>query len=234
MERLQSDWLTQGWIDFEYKKYVVLAYLKGVRHRFADKMLFPDLPDVQALYESGVHFRQRKGTLSEHFPKEVSGVDPEKLRFRYSPKLEDDDYMQQVDAIMDFALPRFRQIRDEGQQMAADIAADLTLAPVGVMPLRKEEGYLFLHWTALPETHIYAYSLTLYTTAGRQIRTRYLDSVRKGVGTTFEGLKRELIRKQPDLPNPATYLVEAKRYVPLEETFLPMAQRLVGKAVGVA
>ena len=28
MEKLSKDWLTQGLIDFEYKKYVLMAYLQ--------------------------------------------------------------------------------------------------------------------------------------------------------------------------------------------------------------
>ncbi|WP_234734834.1 hypothetical protein [Tellurirhabdus bombi] len=236
MKRLQKDWLTQEWIDFEYKKFVVLAYLQEVRQHFSDKKLYPDLTDLHDHYENGVQFRSRKGTLSRRFPKDVTGFDLEKLTLRYEPRTVDDTYLQQVDAIVDFALPRFREARDEGQQMAQEIEAELKLQPIGVLPLRKEEGYLFLHWTSKPETYIYQFNTTLYTglrTTGRRVRMQYLESVRKGIGKTFEGLKLELIRRQPHLPNPATYLIEAKQTVPLEETLLPMAQRLVeqqGKA----
>lgn len=31
MERLDNNWLTQELIDFEYKKYVLLAYFKTVK-----------------------------------------------------------------------------------------------------------------------------------------------------------------------------------------------------------
>ncbi|WP_266366708.1 hypothetical protein [Tellurirhabdus rosea] len=186
-------------------------------------------------YESVVQFRSRKGTLSANFPKDVSGIDPEKLRLRYKATVEDDSYMQELDAITAFALPRFGQARDEGRRMAAEIEADIRLEPVGVLPLRKSEGYLFLHWSSHPETHIFYFTATLFTgayTGHRQIRTSYLESARKSLGTTFESLKRDLIRRQPHLPNPATFLVEAKRAVPLEETFLPMARQLVARVAG--
>ena len=29
MKNLEKDWLTQGLIDFEYKKYILLSYLQG-------------------------------------------------------------------------------------------------------------------------------------------------------------------------------------------------------------
>ena len=40
--------------------------------------------------------------------------------------------MAEVDAIMEFALPRFQAMLTEGQQRWADIAKSLTLAPVGL------------------------------------------------------------------------------------------------------
>lgn len=230
MKRLPKDWLTQGWIDVEYKKFIVLAYLQGVGQRFSDKMLFPDLTDLHEHYETGVGYQRRKGWLASGFPRDLTGIDPQTLSLQFTSRHEEDEYIQQVDAIMNFALPRFRQARDEGQEMAADIEAGLKMEPVGMMPLRRDEGYLFLHWTARPDTHIYYFSLTLYTgSEARLVRTNYIESVRRNLGMTFEGLKRDLIRRRPGLPNPATYLVESKREVPLDETFLPMAERLVGR-----
>jgi len=232
MKRLQKDWLTQGWLDFEYQKLVILAYLQGVRQHFSDKKVYPDLTDLHDHYENVAQFRSRKGTLSAHFPKELTGIDPEKVRLRFRPLQEDDGFLQELDAITAFALPHFRLAHEEGRQMAADIEAGLRVEPVGVLPLRRSEGYLFLHWTARPETHIFYFAATLYEGADsdhRQIRTRYVESARKSLGTTFEGLKRDLIRRQPQLPNPATFLVEARWPVPLEETFLPMARHLVAR-----
>jgi hypothetical protein len=30
MNKLSENWISEGWIDFEYKKYLLLAYLKNV------------------------------------------------------------------------------------------------------------------------------------------------------------------------------------------------------------
>ena len=34
MKTLPKNWLTQGWIDFEYKKYQLLAYLQEAEKEF--------------------------------------------------------------------------------------------------------------------------------------------------------------------------------------------------------
>lgn len=243
MKKLQKDWLTQGLIDLEYKKFVVLAYLQHVQQHFSDKKLYPDLTELREHYETGLQFRNRKGTLSASFPKDATGIDPESLTVRYQPRQEDENYMAEIDSIINFALPRFNRTLTHGQEMADELAASLTLTPVGMMPLRRNEGYLFLHWTAHSQTHIYYFNLTwtglalpdfAFTTAQtgkKPIRTRYIDSVRKGIGVTYETLKLDLIRRRPYLPNPATFMIESKKRLPLEETLLPMAERLVEREV---
>ncbi|MFC5408817.1 hypothetical protein ACFPMF_05830 [Larkinella bovis] len=241
MKKLQNDWLTHGLLDLEYKKFVVLAYLQTVQRRFSAKKLYPDLTELRDHYENGLRFRSRKGSLSASFPKDVTGIDPETLTVRYRPRQQDENYMAEIDSIINFALPRFGQALTNGQEMADELATNLTLTPIGMLPLRRDEGYLFLHWTCHSQTHIYYYNLTwaklglpgltFQTTPTQPIRTRYLDSVRKGVGTTYETLKLELIRRRPFLPNPATFMVESKRRLPLEETLLPIAERLVEREV---
>ncbi len=41
MESLKDNWLTEGLIDFEYKKYVLLAYMKRVKESFGRVELYP-------------------------------------------------------------------------------------------------------------------------------------------------------------------------------------------------
>ena len=69
MEKLPKDWLTQGWVDFEYKKYVILAYLQQVQHNFSNQKLFPDLPELRAHYHETQQLQQSKGQINAAFPK---------------------------------------------------------------------------------------------------------------------------------------------------------------------
>ncbi|WP_229311012.1 hypothetical protein [Larkinella soli] len=136
-------------------------------------------------------------------------------------------------------MPRFGKTLSEGQQMADEIEAGLKLIPIGMLPLYRNEGYLFLHWTDHAQTHIYYFCLkwsglpsfrpnpAADPVGDPSVRTQYIDSVRKGIGRTFEALKLDLIRRRPHLPNPATFMVESRRRLPLEHTLLPLAGRLV-------
>ncbi|GAA4404609.1 hypothetical protein GCM10023187_22190 [Nibrella viscosa] len=230
MKKLQPDWLTQGWIDAEYKKYVVMAYLQAVKQNFSDRKLCPDLPELRRHYEAGLHFRRCKGTLNASFPKQVDQIDFKTRTVTYKSEVTDDAYLSEVDAIMDFALPRFREALTEGQHLWERIAASLTLEPIGLLPLRPNEGYLLIHHNPHSETLVYYFCLTLYDDnepGGRIVQFRFVEKTRKSLGHTFENMKLDLVRRYRHLPNPATFMLEARRSYPVEETLLPIARQLI-------
>lgn len=234
MKKLQSDWFTQNWLDAEYQKYVLMAYLQAVQQNFTADKLCPDLPDLRSHYADGVRFSRSKGTLNAAFPKRVSRIAGPPPRIEYQPEVTDPAFMTEMDAIMEFALPRFQEMLTEGQQRWADIAGSLTLAPVGLMPLRPEEGYLLLYVTNQSEAQVYQFSLTFYSDqepGGRMVQLRYVEAVRTSLVNTFENIKLDLIRRHRQLPNPATYRLETRRTYPMQETLLPIARQLLAQAV---
>lgn len=233
MQSLPSDWLTQDHLDAEYKRYVVLAYLQGVRQRFAQNRLCPDLPDLQRHYTDTLCFRRGKGTLNAAFPKRVAGISGPPPRIDYEFERPDDPLMQEVDAIVSFALPQFQQTLTEGRQRWADVAATLTFEPVGLLPLHRDEGYVFLHYTHAAELSVYQYRLTLYddnVPGGRHVRWLLRDRLRRSLSTTFERLKVDMARRY-DLPNPAAFRVESREQLEEQETILPITQQLLNQAV---
>ncbi|AEI51164.1 hypothetical protein [Runella slithyformis] len=231
MATLKTDWLTEGWIDFEYKKYTLLAYLQEVNSNFKEARLFPDLPNVQTHYELAAQLKSTKNKMVASFPKNVAGVDLKKKQIVYE-KFQENEQLAEIDSILDYSLPLFQQTLTQGQAQYEDIEARLMFAPVGIVPLHLKEGYLFLYRTRRSETDIYRYQLRLFEhQAQRSVQTTYLETVRKGVSMTFENLKLTLIRKRRELPNPATYLVESPADYPVQETLLPIAKRLIVKHI---
>lgn len=234
MKKLQPDWFTQNWLDAEYQKYVVMAYLQAVQKNFVEHKLCPDLPELRSHYDAGIRFSRGKGTLNAAFPKRVSRVTGPPPRIEYKSEVTDPSFMTEMDAIMEFALPRFQAMLTEGQQRWLDIANSLILAPVGLLPLRPEEGYLLLHTTDQAETHIYYFCLTLYSDqepGGRLVQMRFIEAVRKSLINTVENIKLDLIRRHRHMPNPATFMLESQKNYPIQETLLPIARQLLVQAV---
>lgn len=234
MKKLQPDWFTQNWLDAEYQKYVVMAYLQAVQQNFTDHKLYPDLPELRSHYDAGIRFSRGKGTLNAAFPKRVSGVTGPPPRIEYKSEVTDDTFMVEMDAIMEFTLPRFEAMLAEGQQRWAAIAQSLTLAPVGLLPLRPEEGYLLIHATNQSETQVYYFCMTLYSDqepGGRLVQLTFVEAVRRSLVNTVENIKLDLIRRNRHLPNPATFMLESQQTYPVQETLLPIARQLLVQAV---
>jgi len=80
---LQSDWLTNGLVDFEYKKYVVLGYLKDVKKKFSNYKLYPFLSDLVFHYQNLKSIKENKKVLYKHFPKVMTRADFQKLKLNY-------------------------------------------------------------------------------------------------------------------------------------------------------
>ena len=63
MKTLSETWFADGFIDFELKKYTLLAYLQEVNKYFNQAKLYPQLADVIFHYNNLVAFRENKKYL---------------------------------------------------------------------------------------------------------------------------------------------------------------------------
>lgn len=234
MSALQPDWFTQNWLDSEYQQYVVMAYLQSVQQQFATDRLYPILPELRCHYESARQFAEGKGSLTAAFPRRMRGITGPPPRIDYVLEVPEDTYLAEIDSMLAFALPRFRQAMADGEQRLADIAGSLTLEPIGLMPLQPQEGYLLLCLPGQSAAQVYHFQLTLYADqvpGGRVVRFAYVESVEQGLGNTAERIKLDLIRRYRHLPNPATFRLASERSYPISETLLPIARQLLAKAV---
>ncbi|SHH80594.1 hypothetical protein SAMN04488109_5540 [Chryseolinea serpens] len=237
MEKLSKDWLTQGLIDFEYKKYVLMAYLQTVKNSFGKVELYPFLADLVFHYRNLVALKENKTLFRESFPKELSVEELKKLELRYREIIEDDAIMVELESIINFALPQIRDSLQEGSVIYEYVESQCEISPVGVTPLYAKEGYLFVTQPPEKETHIYRYQMSIFEDSQEQLRslnTQFIDRVEKSTVNTYERLKLDLIRKFRDLPNPAAYLILARMKFPFSETLMPVAKRLFVKHISEA
>lgn len=232
MKTLKKDWVTDGIIDFEHKKYVLLAYLQAVQVNFGQKKLYPDLTELRQHYQYSLAFQQQKLQLTQQLGKHLAGIDWQRLALLYENSFSEDEFLAGIEEIVRFSLPKFQWALGTGQEILEEVEENLTVSPVGIVPLHTQEGYLFIYEHIINETRIYNYRITLFDNEippTRRMQTTHVDTVKKSVGMTFENLKLDLVRKRKELPNPASYIVECRMSYPMEETLLPVAKK---KAVG--
>lgn len=235
MEALSKNWITEKHIDFEYKKYILLAYLQHVSENFNEAKLYPSLSELVSHYRNLISLRNSKKNMYESFPERLATTDVNSFKIIYEKILEDDQLMQEIENIISFSIPQFEKQLAEGKKIYDFLDSKISIFPVGIVPLQINEGYLFLKIGKEKETRVYEYQITLFENPDERYRgicTQFVCSYEKSLNNTFENIKGDLIRYHKKLPNPATYVIETELTIPLEETFLPMAKRVLMKYVG--
>lgn len=143
MKTLSETWFADGYIDFELKKYTLLAYLQEVNTYFNENKLYPQLADVIFHYNNLVAFRENKKYLQEQFPKKFTGIQMEKLQLLYEQMIEDDELMQELEEIIHYSTGKIKTAISNGTEIYEFVEDKLTIFPVGLIPLEIHEGYFF-------------------------------------------------------------------------------------------
>lgn len=237
MKTLSETWFAEGYIDFELKKYTLLAYLQEISKGFGENKLYPQLTDIIFHYNNIIAFRDNKKFLQEHFPKRLTGIQMEKLSLLYEQVIEDSELMKELEDIIHYASGKMKKTISDGTEIYEFVEEKINIQPVGLVPLDNSEGYFFLNNGHNKNTHVYQYRLTFFEKHDekyRGIRTDYIDSWYRSFSSTYEQIKSELIKIRADLPNPAVYAMETSLSFPVEETLLPVAKRYLVKFISAA
>ncbi len=234
MKKLSETWFAEGFIDFELKKYTLLAYLQEVNKYFDQNKLYPQLADVVFHYNNLIAFRENKRYLQEHFPKKLTGIQMQKLQLLYEQMIEDSELMQELEDIIHYAADTLKSTLQTGAGIYEFVEEKINISPVGLIPLDTQEGYFFLSTADTKSTLIYHYRLSIFEKHDekfRSIRTSFLEEWRRGLAFTYEHMKYELIKHRGELPNPAVYCIETGLKFPVDETLLPVAKRCLVKFI---
>lgn len=236
MNRLSETWFAEGYIDFELKKYTLLAYLQQINSHFDESRLYPQLADLIFHYNNIVAFRENKKHLQEHFPKKLTGVQIEKLQVLYEQMIDDNELMQQLEEIINYSAGEMKTTITNGTEIYEFVESSLSINPVGLVPLDVQEGYFFLSAGNTKATRIYQYRLSIFEKHDerfRSIKTSFVDTLQRSLVYTYESLKTDLIKNKKEFTNPAVYSIETGLNFPVEETLLPIAKRSLVKYISV-
>jgi hypothetical protein len=237
MKTLSNNWLTEGLIDFEYKKYVLLAYLQDVKQSFTSQKLYPFLQDLVFHYQNLRTLNDNKQLIKDSFPERLTSSDLKEMSLNYEKTIPDDSVMAELQDIISYSLPELQKHLAEGKDLYEYFESKMNISPIGITPLFPDEGYLFVAEKEKRETKIYEYQISIIqnsTEKYRGIYAQHIETKRKSTFETYEKMKIDLIKERKKLPNPATYLVESNVSCPHEESFLPIAKRLLVKYISTS
>lgn len=228
MKTLNPYWFSEGLLDVEYKRYILLAYLQEVEKEYKQSKIFPALQNLAQNMTSMKEFKNKCDELSKSFPKTLSGLDINKLTLSYTPNIHDPELLEVMYEIIDFSLPKLEQKVQEGKEIYDNVERFIEIEPLGVIPIYKDEGYLFIQNDNDPNTDIYTYKVSFLEQGkiNRVLQTQFLKNTTRSISNTYYSIKSTLIKEFQNLPNPATYLISSRLTLPKEATLLPVAKRL--------
>jgi hypothetical protein len=234
MNKLSENWLSEGWMDFEYKKYLLLAYLKHVDDQFKEVKLYPPLADLIYHYKKLKAFESGKSMLKSSFPKRLDGISMENLSLSYKEKVQDEDWVTELQSIVEYAIPQIKHHIEEGKTIYEIIERGMAIEPVGISPIYQREGYALLTFDKCRDIFVYRYTVSIFHNSGdvlRGIAMQFVEKIKQSLVNTFQRIKLDLAKRFSDLPNPSAWRIHSENQVPLEESFIPISKRLLLKTI---
>lgn len=227
---LEKDWVSKPVFDAELKEYLLLAYLKRVSERFVECRLYPYLDDLRTHLEDLYALKDEKQVWERLLSSDVIGLDMENWSLKYDrPKLREESILDVITDVVNMAIPVIEEQWEKGQELKEQLLDHISITPVGLVPLNTNEGYLMLRtWS---ETKVYYFSMRLFLEEHdddqyRSLITKYMHTFVNTPLNTPERIKHQLLKSNPDLPNPATFLFRTDAAIPHIETYMPLAKQL--------
>ena len=220
MDKLDKDWLTQDNTDFEYKKYILLAYLQTVNSYFDENKIYPYLGDLIE------HFRILKDILENKdklMPRELRSIDFSKMELIYTPI--EDEVFKNLEKLIKFALNELQKIIKRGREIYDGIEENLLFEHVGILPTYFKEGYIIITTNT---NHLYSYKLNdlvIYNIPYKIVVTRLIDQETSKL-LSHENFKKEYILPLCDYI-PPTFGVYCVEDLSIDHTLLPITKRKI-------
>lgn len=229
---LDPNWVTTGILDFEFKKYILLDYLQKCHQAFQQHKLYPPLSELCLHYKNLQDLQSGLSQMEKFFHKDMTHIDLQQLQLNYETTDLKHQEIETIQEIIAFAIPSLRETISEGKDIYECIEQHIDIQPVGIVPLHKDEGYLFIHTTSNPDVYVYRYhqkTIVQHFENYRQLAVEYVTHTTLSLAHTLESIKLELIRSHQELPQPAAFDCVCSLSVPLHDTLIPIAKRAVLK-----
>jgi hypothetical protein len=233
MGTLSENWITEHLMDFEYKKYLLLGYLQQVEEHFKEQKLYPDFAELIAHYKNLIQLKNNTSSLESNFKKTLKGIDYENAKLIYENSI-DDESLTELKQILAFSEPLLANELNKGKSIFDFAEQHILTDHIGILPIYKTEGYFVLYPYQSKQVFVYHYTFSKVTLLQQEVyglNSTYFSTHKITLSKPVDKIKQEVIEANPQLPNPAMYLFKANTTLPNEETFLPIAKRLLYKNI---
>lgn len=151
---LDSTWFANSPLDFEHKKWLLLAYTQNIHKNFVDKIIFPYLNDIKYHLSNLDKWQTTREVIIK---KELRGIDWENLTLLYDiPECSPE--MEELQKIIDWSYPRLQKMERIGRILWTEIENKIDVKYYGIWINQNIEGNLLIETPIL--THEYKYKIS--------------------------------------------------------------------------
>jgi hypothetical protein len=234
---LDKNWYSDGWIDFELKKYKLLAYLQKVDKFFNESKLFPVLGELIRHYNQINNYKKKQENIHFNFKKDIESIDINKMKIIFRNHKFSEKFIDEIIKIIDFAQGEMKKSIKHGEEMYEYLKSNISFETVGLIPFYNKEGYIIASRNRDKKLKVYRYKYSnihqendLY----HNLSTYELVNEFNIYSSSLNNIKLQLIKKFKDLPNPATFSLHSQLKVSFEHSILPIAKRCLIKEIASA
>jgi hypothetical protein len=226
-KHLSPTWFLNEPIDYEHKQYVLMDYLQNVRENFGRMILFPQLIELKYQYSNLESFLKSREIIIGSMAK-IKAIDLKRMEIVYDFP-EDSEEMKEIVSIIQWSLPKIEKTFKEGRFLFAHVEESLEMNYIGVIPEKYiNEGFIFVRMGTETTLHIYEYKIRNVLDPhheNKKMLLKKIDSFDFISGDNYENSKMKICERTKQ-SNPLFLCIESKEIFPLEETLLPVIQRL--------
>lgn len=215
--------------DFEKRQYIILGELKKISTQFQYYKVYPHLSGLIELYKTLNEITDRLADLRNKFPKRIGKIDWVNKIIEHEVVFVDGTDLTSVVDLIKWALPHIDVVIREGVAVHEFVENDLTVEHVGILPNYREEGYFFLPDNRNQKLNLFRFEVSIFQSSEdqfRSLKTTFLKALKQGSAQLSPGsIKLDLISKEKELPNPATFSFDTRLDFSFRQTLLPVAKR---------
>lgn len=226
---LTIDLFTSVQDDLEKRQYIILAELKKISEQFQFYKIYPYLSRLIELRRVLKEIIARIYDLRSKFPKQISKIDWVNQTIEHEVIFTSGTDISSVEDLIEWALPHIENVIEEGIAIHDFVESELTVEQVGILPVYKDEGYLFVPDNQKKSLNLFRFEISIFQSKDdqyRALKTRFLKHLEQDrIKLSPGAIKLDLIREESELPNPATYAFNTDLDFPFETTIFPIAKR---------
>lgn len=207
MQMLDNDWLTNNPIDFEYKKYLLLAYDQQLSKKCDDQKIYPYFSDLIDKIKIVNEFQQNI-KLFEQSKVSVSKIDWHNKKLLYHSLLTDPNF-DEIKKIADYSKSILTDLYIKYRTLLDDVDGSIEISGCRVEIFNIYDGYIILRAGRREKIFRYEVVRILYPNPHYRLNT-YKADMREYYNTRYTKNVFDVVFKED---------------YPMKESILPVYKR---------